>query len=116
LTAGDSLEIRWIEAATLLEELSSDSPPCVIDVREPAEWASGTGVIEGAELLPLTQGVTWFEQLKTRVSDRLVITCRTDQRSSMVARALTENGHPDVRVLSKGMKHWSKVGHPVVKQ
>lgn len=91
-----------------------DSSVLLVDVREPAETATGT--IEGAALIP--RGVLEFRADPAgpdhRVElwpDRRVILCSaTGLRSALAARTLQELGYTDVAHLVGGITAWHRAG------
>lgn len=95
---------------------------CVlIDVREPAEFA--TGHIEGAANIP--RGVLEFQidahpAVANAVDPSLqhkqqpvLLYCRTGGRSALAACALQELGFSDVRSLTGGIDAWIDAGLPL---
>jgi hydroxyacylglutathione hydrolase len=94
--------IERITAPTLAEQLASDDPPHVLDVRTEEEWQSGR--IEGSQNIPLNH---LLERLDEAPSDRpLVVHCATGYRSSIAASLLTRNGITDAADLVGGMDAW----------
>jgi hydroxyacylglutathione hydrolase len=94
--------IERITAPTLAEQLASDDPPHVLDVRTEEEWQSGR--IEGSQNIPLNH---LLERLDEVPSDRpLVVHCATGYRSSIAASLLTRNGITDAADLVGGMDAW----------
>lgn len=79
----------------------------LVDVREPAEWASGHA--PGAVHMPLGQ-----LDPATVPPDRVVIAvCRSGNRSGTAATQLAAAG-VDVRNMAGGMAAWASSGLPVV--
>jgi hydroxyacylglutathione hydrolase len=94
--------IERITAPTLAEQLASDDPPHVLDVRTEEEWQSGR--IEGSQNIPLNH---LLERLDEVPGDRqLVVHCATGYRSSIAASLLTRNGITDAADLVGGMDAW----------
>jgi rhodanese-related sulfurtransferase/glyoxylase-like metal-dependent hydrolase (beta-lactamase superfamily II) len=94
--------IERITAPTLAEQLASDDPPHVLDVRTEEEWQSGR--IEGSQNIPLNH---LLERLDEVPSDRpLVVHCATGYRSSIAASLLTRNGITDAADLVGGIDAW----------
>ncbi len=87
----------------LAEELASDSPPLVVDVRTPDERASG--LIEGSINIPL-------ESLRSRhgelPSNRpVVVHCAVGYRGYLAERILRQLGHGRVKNLTGGYHAWA---------
>lgn len=102
-------------------QAESDHHAVVIDVREPAEFASGH--IPGAINIP--RGVLEFQvdahPAVAGVSDPalsnkdcpLVIYCRTGGRAALAAQALQSMGFSNVRSIAGGITAWSEAGLPI---
>jgi molybdopterin/thiamine biosynthesis adenylyltransferase/rhodanese-related sulfurtransferase len=108
-------DVEEVDVRTASAELGSDSPPFLLDVREPWEWAVSNLAERGARLIPL-------EELESRLgevpSDRPVIVyCRTGQRSEDAARLMRQAGRERVTNLRGGLVAWAREidpGLPVV--
>jgi NADPH-dependent 2,4-dienoyl-CoA reductase/sulfur reductase-like enzyme/rhodanese-related sulfurtransferase len=87
-----------VTAAELARELASTSPPIVLDVRTPAEWA--TGHVKDALHIPV-------DALRSRLGElprdrRIVVHCRVGFRGHLALRILKESGFGDVANLTGG--------------
>jgi adenylyltransferase/sulfurtransferase len=112
----DGLEVDEVDPATVLERLDSETPPYLLDVREPWEWAVSNLSSRGARLIPLGE---LDERLGEVPEDRpVVVYCRTGARSLTAARQLVEAGFESpVANLRGGMVAWARdvePGLPVV--
>jgi adenylyltransferase/sulfurtransferase len=109
---GGVLEVAPDRAA---EQLASDAPPYLLDVREPWEWAVSNLAERGARLIPLGE---LDERLGEIPTDRpVVVYCRTGQRSLTAARRLAGSGRGPVSNLRGGLVAWARdvePGLPVV--
>ena len=97
----------------LARRLESDTPPVVIDVRDPDEYRDGH--IEAAT--NISRGFLEF-RVGTAVSDPstpIVLYCQTGLRSVLAAKALKELGYQTVINLQGGYQKWAQSGLPVVK-
>jgi len=94
--------IPEVEPEALRVELDSTTPPFVVDVREPGEWAIAH--LPGAHLIPKGQLAERVDEL-TRASN-LVLYCRTGIRSTEATRLLLNLGFANVRVLRGGINAW----------
>jgi sulfate permease, SulP family len=103
LTPVNPAEVREIGARWLWERLREPSPPLVVDVREPREFAQGH--IPQARLVPLPRllGEPAEDLPRNRT---LVLVCRSGRRSQRAAAALRAGGFDDVAVLRGGMLAW----------
>jgi rhodanese-related sulfurtransferase/glyoxylase-like metal-dependent hydrolase (beta-lactamase superfamily II) len=100
-----------VSPAMLAEELASQNPPLVIDVRTPGEWAAGH--IEGSMNFPLTH-------LKERIEEvprnrKVAIHCTGGYRSSIAASLLKQHGITNLVELAGGIAAWEAVKLQVVK-
>lgn len=85
----------------------------LIDVREPAEHASG--VAPGARLLPMRQIGARLVEIPTDPKQPVFLICNTQNRSRATLRALRERGYAHVRYVRGGMSEWARRGWPLVK-
>lgn len=83
----------------------------VIDVREPFEFAEGH--IPQAKNIPLGELSRRLDEVPR--DKRLVLVCRSGNRSSKAARFLMERGYPPDAIgnLEGGMRRWQAEGKPV---
>ena len=91
-----------IDAATLADELSSPSPPLVVDVRAPKEREAKH--IKGSVHIPLNQ-------LRGRASElpkdrTLAVHCAGGYRSSIAASILQQEGFTEIEELAGGITAW----------
>jgi molybdopterin/thiamine biosynthesis adenylyltransferase/rhodanese-related sulfurtransferase len=97
----------------LVRRLKSDTPPVVIDVRDPDEYRDGH--IEPAT--NISRGFLEF-RVGSVVGDPttpVVLYCQTGLRSVLAAKALKELGYANVINLQGGYQKWAQSGLPVVK-
>jgi rhodanese-related sulfurtransferase len=99
---------RKVSPLQLQELLQGSSQIQLIDVRSPAEFASGH--VPGAVNIPM-------EQVESRLSDvaregEVVLICEAGKRASITAEWLCERR--DVTVLEGGTKAWRDANLPVV--
>ena len=119
LVAAARAQVRELVPAQAQSQLGR----CVlIDVREPAEFASGH--IRGAANIP--RGVLEFQvdahPAVANVSDPalshkerpVVVVCRTGGRAALSAVNLQRLGFADVRSIAGGVTAWGEAGLPLV--
>jgi molybdopterin/thiamine biosynthesis adenylyltransferase/rhodanese-related sulfurtransferase len=100
------LEDEWSDEITplrLAARLQNGTPPAVVDVREPYEWAIGR--IPGARLVPLNslpQAVPSLDR-----DAELVVYCHHGVRSAAATTWLRDQGFTRVRNLVGGIDRWS---------
>jgi len=95
-------EVPVISPHELWQALRSESPPLVVDVREPREFRSGH--VPGARSLPLPSLLRHMDQVP--YSEPVVIVCRGGRRSTRAAALLRTQGRFNVRILQGGMIAW----------
>jgi rhodanese-related sulfurtransferase len=89
-----------------------DAGAKLIDVREPHEWDEAH--LEGAVHVPQGELTERISEIAPDPSERLVLYCRTDNRSSRAADALRDLGYDNVSVMRGGIVDWQEAGLPVV--
>jgi len=100
-----------IKADTLMEELASDTPPFLLDVRTTAE-VEEQGHITGAAHMPLenlTMALNMFPDFDTPI----VTYCGSGWRATIAMTALHGMGYTDVRALKTTFADWVAAGNPV---
>ncbi|HBY98386.1 MAG TPA: sulfate transporter [Chloroflexi bacterium] len=90
----------------LWQQLHSDRPPRVIDVREPREFKQGH--IPHAQLVPLPTLLS--EKLELARDGTVVFVCRGGRRSTRAAAIARDQGYENVAVLQGGMLAWEAAG------
>lgn len=88
----------------LCEELSSDRPPLVLDVREDHEVATGT--VPGALHVPL--GDLAQRAAEIPKDQRIAVICRSGNRSRVATDLLDRSGW-DARNVKGGMQAWQRL-------
>jgi rhodanese-related sulfurtransferase len=100
--------LQTIDAQTLKQWLDQQTV-ILVDVREAEEYA--TGHIPGATLMPLST----FDprQIPQSQNQKIVLYCRSGQRSTMASQKLLKAGFSEVAHLGGGIGAWRKAGYPV---
>lgn len=113
LTAGaqgtDGMSVSLEAARAAL----TDGHTVVIDIREPAEHA--TGVAAGMRLLPMSQIGARLTEIPNAEQTPVLLICNTQNRSRKVVDALRARGWNHVRYVNGGMSGWAAKGWPLVK-
>ena len=81
-----------------------------IDCRLPNEQQITT--IEGATLIPLQQLPQRINELSDKTDQKVIIYCRSGQRSLTFAKALRDQGFKDVKSMAGGVLLWNKDINP----
>lgn len=102
--------VSEITVRQLADKLKSPTPPLVIDVREPHEYAYAR--IEGAQLRPLGQIATWASEFDKEAE--IVLQCHSGSRSMYAAQFLQRLGFKHVANLKGGIDAWSVHVDPTV--
>ena len=92
------------EAAALRDEGAF-----LLDVREPDEWAAGH--IPDATLIPLGQLASRVGELERH--RKVVVVCRSGNRSAEGRDILLAAGFPAVTSLDGGLTEWAQAGLPM---
>lgn len=99
-SAGADWDITVQDLETLLQ---SESPPRLIDVREPHELEIAS--IVAAEVIPLGQLAGRLSELDT--AEDIVLMCKSGSRSTRALELLTGAGFRKVKNLKGGINAWS---------
>lgn len=98
-----SLPVTDVESATLQTMMNDGEPLLIVDVRTPAEYASGH--LAGSVNLPLDDLNTWAPTLTP--TQRLCCVCAVGGRSRSAAAMLVARGFSQVFNLLGGLAQWS---------
>ncbi|UCC89816.1 MAG: sulfate permease [Anaerolineales bacterium] len=99
--------IASISPQSLWQELHGNTPPLVIDVREPREFQRGH--VPRARLIPLPKLLSEASEGVPQDCP-IVFVCRGGRRSTRVAHALRNRGYRNICVLQGGMLAWEAAG------
>lgn len=114
-SSGGDESYRTISTTEAAELIRTDTSLVVLDVRTPGEFASETGHLQGALLLPvqvLERRIAELEPLKDRP---ILVYCRSGNRSRPASEALAAAGFT-VHMLDGGILAWNDAGLPVVRE
>ncbi len=104
--------VGTISPAALLERLSAEEAPFLLDVRQDWEWSVGNLAERGARLVPLAELESRLAEIPR---DRpVVVYCKSGQRSERAASLLMEHGFPDVVNLEGGLVAWARAVDPAL--
>jgi molybdopterin/thiamine biosynthesis adenylyltransferase len=103
--------VEMIDLERAREEIAAGGAP-LIDVREQHEWDEAH--LEQAVHVPQASVLERIGEIAPDRSQRILLYCRTDNRSSRVADALHEElGYENVAVMRGGIVAWEEAGLPV---
>jgi sulfur-carrier protein adenylyltransferase/sulfurtransferase len=86
----------------------------LIDVREQNEWDESH--LDAAIHIPQGELIERIDEVAPDTSERILLHCRTDNRSSRMAQELQSLGYADVGVIEGGIVAWEAAGLPTVSQ
>lgn len=98
--------IKEIEVTELANLKQNGETVRVIDIRQPAELASG--IIPGAEPLPMHTIPLRMNELPQ--DEKLIMVCRSGARSAQACMFLQQQGYDNVYNLRGGMIAWAGSG------
>ena len=105
----NSPEINIITESDFIELRGSDYT--LIDVRTQDEF--DLGHIDSAINLDFYSDTFQNEILSLPKNEKIVLYCRTSNRSSKTATILKQNGYRDILVISGGITEWVKNGNDI---
>ena len=105
----NSPEINIISESDFVE--IQDSDYTLIDVRTQDEF--DLGHIDSAINLDFYSDTFQNEILSLPKNEKIVLYCRTNNRSSKTATILKENGYKDISVIRGGITEWVKNGNDI---
>jgi hydroxyacylglutathione hydrolase len=109
----DRADLVWpterVSAQTTADELESEDPPWVLDIRNPREWAGNH--IAGSRNIPLNH-------LQERIAEiprdrRIAVHCAGGYRSSIAASILHRYGITNLIEVAGGLAAWNAAKLPV---
>lgn len=113
-TVHDVAAMPSLSATELAKRLSSSSAPLMLDVREPEEFVSELGHIEGALLVPMDALARRLPKLAGYIDREIIVVCRAGARSASAGAILQRAGFRRVLNLHGGMLAWAAEKLPVM--
>ncbi|MCH1485409.1 MAG: rhodanese-like domain-containing protein [Flavobacteriaceae bacterium] len=101
--------VKYISESEFLE--SSDDFK-LIDVRTKSEYESG--FIERALNIDFFSDTFESDVLSLNKNSKIILYCRTNNRSTKTANLLKKNGFKDISVIEGGITDWVKNGNDIV--
>ena len=105
----DQQSVKYISFSEFLE-LSDNFE--LIDVRTKSEYESG--FIESALNIDFFSDSFESDVLSINKNSKIILYCRTNNRSSKTANFLKKNGFKDINVIEGGITNWVKNGNDIV--
>ena len=113
LLAGCNSPQAVITPAEVRTLMTTDSTVVLLDVRTPEEYASETGHLPGALLIPVQELEQRLGELEPMRDRTIVAYCRSGQRSSRAAEILGRHGFRAMN-MEGGIRRWREESLPVV--
>jgi rhodanese-related sulfurtransferase len=99
-----------ITATELAQRIEAGSPPFVLDVRSPQEYAQGH--IPGAVNIPYDVLSARVSELGLTKSEEIVVLCQVGRRAQLAESTLREIGFTNVRDLEGHWQAWQAARLP----
>ncbi|MFH1981672.1 MAG: thioredoxin domain-containing protein [Pseudomonadota bacterium] len=110
--AAETADTSYTEvSAAEARQLISAENPFILDVRTPMEFKSG--YIPGAVLIPVQQLADRIGEIASQRDRKILIYCRSGNRSTVAAEILHRAGFRAVWNLRHGILEWQAAGYPV---
>jgi rhodanese-related sulfurtransferase len=105
----DQQSVKYISSSEFIE-LSIDFE--LIDVRTKSEYESG--FIENGLNIDFFSDTFESDVLSLNKNSKIILYCRTNNRSTKTANLLKKNGFKDINVIEGGITDWVKNGNDIV--
>jgi rhodanese-related sulfurtransferase len=105
----DQQSVKYISSSEFIE-LSIDFE--LIDVRTKSEYESG--FIENGLNIDFFSDTFESDVLSLNKNSKIILYCRTNNRSTKTANLLKKNGFKDISVIEGGITDWVKNGNDIV--
>jgi len=101
--------IKYISGSEFLELIDNFQ---LIDVRTKSEYESG--FIENGLNIDFFSDTFESDVLSLNKNSKIILYCRTNNRSTKTANLLKKNGFKDISVIEGGITDWVKNGNDIV--
>ncbi len=105
----DQQSVKYISFSEFLELIENFE---LIDVRTKSEYESG--FIERALNIDFFSDTFESDVLSLNKNSKIILYCRTNNRSTKTANLLKKNGFKDISVIEGGITDWVKNGNDIV--
>jgi glyoxylase-like metal-dependent hydrolase (beta-lactamase superfamily II)/rhodanese-related sulfurtransferase len=105
--------VRQLTAQEVVNQLDTQNPPLILDVREASEYSGELGHIAGSVLIPLKELSARTKELEQYRGRPIIVVCRAGVRSTTAAAMLYGLGYERVYTLKAGMVEWNDRKLPV---
>jgi len=114
-SSGCSQEIPEVSAVQVKQLLDEKEDVIIIDVRTSGEFTGELGHIPGVLLRPLQEIEDWQTEFSEEKENRIIMVCRTGNRSGVATRYLLDHGYLNVQNMNGGMQAWNELSLPIEK-
>jgi sulfur dioxygenase len=105
--------VRQLSADDVMNQIATQNPPLILDVRDPNEYTGELGHIAGSVLIPLGELSGRMKELERYRGRPIIVVCRAGVRSTTAAAMLYGMGYERVYNLKDGMVEWNDRKLPV---
>ncbi|MFQ5745067.1 MAG: rhodanese-like domain-containing protein [Acidobacteriota bacterium] len=105
--------VSLVSRADLLEQISADTAPMILDVRTPEEFDEGH--VPGAINITHTELADRLAELEAARDSGLVVYCRSERRATIAEKILRQAGFSNVMHRDGDMLAWLEAGLPTEK-
>ncbi|WP_297889481.1 rhodanese-like domain-containing protein [Sulfurihydrogenibium sp.] len=112
LVIGISFAYQDLDSKTFYETIQKEKDIIILDVRTPQEYEKD-GHIPGSILIPVQVLPQYIKDLEKFKNKKILVYCRSGNRSSLAAKFLEQNGFKNVYNLKNGIIDWKKQNLPV---
>jgi rhodanese-related sulfurtransferase len=109
--AVDPAKLPATVSVATVKALQGNPDVVILDVRTPEEYKAGR--IPGITLIPMDEVPNRLAEIPK--DKPVIVTCRTGNRSSQVAKYLREQGYTNIHNMEGGIVAWEAAGYPVEK-
>ncbi len=106
-------QVAAIPVQQVQEQLKSEKPPIILDVRTPEEFTGELGHLPLALNIPVTDLAKRLDELEANKSNEIITVCKSGGRAHTAAQILMQAGFPHVHVMMGGMLAWTSQGTKV---
>ena len=113
-SSGNADAYKHMSVASADSLIKADTNVFVLDVRSPDEFASETGHLKNAKLIPVQELEGRIAELSAYKDRTIVAYCRSGSRSAKASDILSKKGFKVVNVEG-GITAWNQSGLPIEK-
>ncbi len=112
LVVGISFAYENLDSKSFYKMIQQEKNIIILDVRTPEEYAKD-GHIPNSILIPVQVLPQYIKDLEKFKDKKILVYCRSGNRSSVASKFLEQNGFKNVYNLKYGIIDWKKEGLPV---